>query len=220
MNSSGLKVEAIVFDFDGTIGDTRGLIVSCFLATYDALGIDPPTEADIASTIGLPLERSFEMLSGLSEAESGHAAEVYRRLFTDRGTDELRPIPGMPEVVAACSTLGVPLAVGSSRGHASLDPMLELLGVYHYFDAVLDHDDAGKAKPAPDMLFRIAERFGVAPEGIVMIGDTVFDLEMGRNAGARTIGVTWGNHGREQLLGAEPTLLVDRPSEILDYLEG
>ena len=209
---------AIVFDFDGTIGDTRGLILSCFLATYRELELPAPSEEAIAATIGLRLERAFANLSDLDDAASLAAANSYRRIFHARDHAAVAPIRGVPEVVRRCHGAGLPIAVGSSRGHDTLDPMLKGLGLFELFGLVLDHGDAGAEKPDPAMLQVVARRFGVAPSQLIMIGDTTFDVEMGNNAGAFSVGVTWGNHTREQLLGANPSLIAESPEELTSFL--
>lgn len=210
--------EAVVFDFDGTIADTRGLIVSCFRKTYGALGMEPPEETLIAGTIGLPLATAFARLSGFSSAESEQAAERYRTLFRELDVREVAPLPGMVPLLHRCAEAGIPLGVASSRGHDTLDPMLEALGVFELLGAVVDTADAGEEKPNPQMLLLAAEKLGVKPSRVVMIGDTSFDIEMGRNAGAWTIAVTWGNHSREELEAAKPTILAARAEEIASAL--
>lgn len=217
------KPAAVVFDFDGTLADTTGLIVSCYQATYDYLGVDPPPAQQIAATIGLSLEAAFALLTNMTDEDAAAAARCYRTLFMEReinGSVLLKPFAGMPEVVAHCVAGGLPRAVGSSRGHDSLDPMLRSLGLFDSFDLVVDHSDAGVGKPDPAMLTVIADRLGVPRSDLLMIGDTTFDIEMGNNAGCRTIAVTWGNHDRKTLAEARPTHMVDTPEEIIALLNG
>ncbi|MFP4331158.1 MAG: HAD family hydrolase [Spirochaetaceae bacterium] len=208
------KPEAIVFDFDGTIADTRSLIVSCFRKTFAALSITAPQERLIAATIGLPLETAFARLTGLGGIESLAAADRYREIFRSLDLPEVEPIAGMDALVRRLAAAGVPLAVASSRDHDTLDPMLSSLGLFDLFATVIDSDDAGREKPEPDMLFLAAERLAVPPGRLVMIGDTSFDIEMGHNAGAWTIGVTWGNHSREEIEAAKPTIIVTEADQI------
>ena len=217
------KPAAVVFDFDGTLADTTGLIVACYQATYQYLAIVAPPPERIAATIGLSLEAAFALLTDMSEQDAAAAARCYRTLFMEReinGSVSLEPFAGMPEVVAHCVRRGMPRAVGSSRGHDSLDPMLRSLGLFDSFDLVVDHSDAGVGKPDPAMLTVIADRLGVPRSDLLMIGDTTYDIEMGNNAGCRTIAVTWGNHDRRTLSDAGPTHIVDRPEEIISLLSG
>ena len=217
------KPAAVVFDFDGTLADTTGLIVSCYRATYQHLGLEAPPAERLAATIGLTLEAAFALLTNMSDEDAGAAALCYRTLFLDRGPqgmNGLKEIAGMSEVVVHCVDQSLPCAVGSSRGHDSLDPMLRFLGMYDSFDLVVDHSDAGAGKPDPAMLTVIAERLKVPRSDLLMIGDTTFDIEMGNNAGCRTIAVTWGNHDRAMLANANPTHMVDSPAEIIALLDG
>jgi len=205
---------ALVFDFDGTIADTRAVIVSCFQRSYRALGIPAPPADEISATIGIPLERAFHTLSGFSEAESRSAAAVYRELFARAGHSDVRPITGMPDVVRTCHAAGYPLAIASSRSHNSLDLLLDALGLTSFFTIVAGPENAAREKPHPDLLFAVAEHLGICAARLLMIGDTSFDVEMGRNAGCLTLAVTWGNHSREALDAARASAVVDRPQEI------
>jgi phosphoglycolate phosphatase len=216
--SLGTKVNAIVLDFDGTIADTRSLILSCFRAAYERLGLDTPSDRRIASTIGLPLERAFRELSGLSEDEGTRAAEVYRTVFRSLGAARVEAIVGMPAVVTRCAEAGYRLAVASSRGHESLQALLPALGLSEYLEVVAGREDAAREKPDPALLFRVAEALGLPPAELLMVGDTRFDLEMGRAAGSATVGVTWGNHSRTELESAGPTAIIDDPAELLALL--
>lgn len=210
----------MVFDFDGTIGDTKSLIITCFQATYTELGLPIPEESAIASTIGLPLESAFDRLSAFGADESATAAAVYRRRFAQLDFRGVRPFAGMPEVVTGCRDRGIPVAVASSRNHRTLDPMLEALGIFDHLELVVDHDDAGTEKPDPEMLYLIARGLEIDPKELVMVGDTRYDIEMGKNAGSRTVAVTWGNHSPEELAALEPDLLARRPEEITRFLCG
>jgi phosphoglycolate phosphatase len=218
MSTAIQKPAAIVFDFDGTIADTQALIVSCFRATYERLGRPAPSFEAIAATIGLPLERAFQQLSGFSETEADEIAAEYRRVFDGRVGEETVPIAGMPEVVRACRALGVPLAVASSRGTGSLLPMIDALGLAGCFREVVGREDVTEEKPAPAMLVEVARRLAVPVTELLMIGDTYYDLEMARRAGCRALGVSFGNHSRQELSKAEPAAIVDAPEKILGLL--
>lgn len=212
------RPEAVVFDFDGTIGDTRSLIIACFQGTYAELGLPAPEESAIAATIGLPLESAFRQLSGFDPPDSAKASTTYRELFRGLDFREVKPFEGMPELVAGCRSRGFPIAVASSRGHATLDPMLQSLGLMEHLSLVVDHEDAGTEKPDPEMLHIAARAFGIDSRRLVMIGDTRFDIQMGKNAGSATIGVTWGNHSAEELAALAPDLLAENPGQINDFL--
>lgn len=216
--SLGTKVEAVVFDFDGTIADTRSLILSCFRAAYDRLGLETPSDERIGSTIGLPLERAFRELSGLSEDEGRRAAEAYRTVFRSLGVAQVEAIGGMPLVVGRCAQAGYRLAVASSRGHESLQALLPALRLSQYLEVVAGREDAAREKPDPALLLSVAGALGLPPDELLMVGDTRFDLEMGRAAGSATVGVTWGNHTRAELESADPTAIIEDPLELLKLL--
>jgi phosphoglycolate phosphatase-like HAD superfamily hydrolase len=92
------------------------------------------------------------------------------------------------------------------------------LGLSEYLEVVAGREDAAREKPDPALLFRVAEALGLPPAELLMVGDTRFDLEMGRAAGSATVGVTWGNHSRTELESAGPTAIIDDPAELLALL--
>ena len=76
-------------------------------------------------------------------------------------------------------------------------------------------DDIPK-KPAPDGVYKILDKLGVDVSQCLYIGDTNTDIFTGKNAGADTVGVTWGFRGREELEEAGAVYIVDSPEQILE----
>ena len=205
----------IVFDFDGTIADTRDSIVGTFEETFRRMGLPSPGPTRITATIGVPLHLAFQHVAGMDEDESRRAVEVYREIFRSREISSVRLFDGIDGVIHRLSARGYPLAIASSRSHHSLGRLVEHLGMTECFPVVAGREDAEREKPYPDLLLHVAERMGLAPSSIVMVGDTTYDIEMGNAAGAMTCAVTYGNHPREALEAVSPTIVVDTAPEIL-----
>lgn len=124
-----------------------------------------------------------------------------------------------PNVVETLSTLKsqeIILTIASSRSHASLAGYVESLGLSSLISHILGADDVNKGKPDPEPVNRTLERFRLRPEEAIVVGDTSFDIHMGRNAGTKTCGVTYGNGSRESLVGAD--WLIDDFSQLLDSI--
>jgi phosphoglycolate phosphatase len=85
-----------------------------------------------------------------------------------------------------------------------LRTLIDQLGVSTHFDLILGEEDAANKKPAPDLVLVTAAHFGVAPDRILVVGDTTYDIEMGHAAGSHTCAVTYGNHDRTRLQMARP----------------
>ena len=211
-------IKNILFDFDGTLADTSEGIVRCTQATLREMGLPASTPERIRATIGLPLGQCFERGTDTPLERIDEACLTYRRLFNEIAIPCTTLFDGVPETLAALYAKGYRLAVCTSRSSASLQELLRVHGVGTYFSAHTCNDDVlqGRAqpKPAPDLALLLLERLGARAEESLVVGDTVFDLEMGRGAGCRTCGVTYGNQDRAQLLSAAPDALIDRFSDL------
>lgn len=201
-----------IFDFDGTLGDSRGLIVKTMMDTFDKMGIQrPSTEACIA-TIGLPLDQCFAVSAHLDAKQSEACAEVYRKIFKINNVPgAVKPFPGVIETLKRLHTEGNTLAIASSRRHESLDGLVADFGITDLVSAIVGADDVVNAKPDPEPVNLILSRLHFEPQQAIVIGDAPYDILMGRNAGTKTCAVTWGNGTREELLAAKPDAIIDHP---------
>lgn len=118
--------------------------------TFDALGIDRPTEEACVNTIGLPLADCFVVAAGLSDAQGERCAEVYRRIFHDNNVPgSVPPFEGVVETIRTLHQQGHTLAVATSRRHESLDELLAEFGVTDLFSMIVAADDVTHANPTP-----------------------------------------------------------------------
>lgn len=205
-----------IFDFDGTLGDSRGLIVRTMMDTFDFMGLHRPPIESCISVIGLPLADCFVESANISKEESEKCADVYRKIFKRNNVKgAVRPFEGVIPTLKALHRQGSTLAVASSRGHESLDDLLSDFGITDLFSLVVGADDVAKAKPDPEPVERIMAELGFSPRETMVIGDAPYDIMMGRNAGAKTCGVTYGNGAREELAQAGADVLIDRFADLL-----
>ncbi|MFW6363442.1 MAG: HAD family hydrolase [Spirochaeta sp.] len=206
------RPRALMFDFDGTIADTRRLIISSYRQAFAQIGLDCPGDYEIGATIGIPLTSAFRVLTGQNDAVIDQAVQAYKDIYKRMGYGMVQAFPGMPELIRAAS--GFRLGIASSRSRVSLVGMLAHLGISDCFEIILSRDDVIGEKPLPEMLLTAASRLDLQPAQMAMIGDTSYDIEMGHAAGSATVAVTWGNHDREALVGTQPTRCVDTVSEL------
>ena len=210
----------IVFDFDGTLGDTKENIVKTMQETMRRMGFPIPDEATIASTIGIPLEDGFKiMVPGISDKQCLECATLYRIVF-DEYKAQLQPkaFPGVIETLADIKAMGVQMAVASSRLSVSLDAFVHDMGIGDYIEYVLGVDYQRKPKPNPDPVLQCLEHFGVDASEALVVGDMAVDIQMGAAAKCRTCGVTWGNGSREQLSAAGADSIIDSMRELIALL--
>jgi phosphoglycolate phosphatase len=120
------------------------------------------------------------------------------------------------ETILELHRRGIILTIASSRSRSSLADYIENLGLSEIITYYLGAADVTEGKPAPEAVNRTLEHFGLKPEDAVVVGDTVFDIHMGKNAGTRSCGVTYGNGSRESL--ADATWLIDDFAQLLNLV--
>lgn len=197
-------VRMVILDFDGTLADTAAVIIRTTQATISELGLPSRTDEQCAAMIGLRLVEIPPVLFPECIIDGDVYAGTYRRLFHEFNTEgAVQLYPNVAETLEALKSKGLILTIASSRSHASLAEYVESLGLSSYISHILGADDVDRGKPDPEPVNRTLERFGMKPEEAIVVGDTYFDIQMGRNAGTVTCGVTYGNGSRESLSDAD-----------------
>ena len=203
-------MKLIILDFDGTLADTRGLIVKTMQQTIASLGLDSRTDDECASMIGLPLKQAFTDLIPMTDAMGDQCVDTYRRIFSENNAVYTIPaFPNVLETLRLLSQKGYTLTIASSRIRRSLMEFVVGMDLEEVISYVLGADDVSQAKPNPEPVLKTLEKFGCSPDEALVVGDTWYDIEMGRRAGVRTCGVTYGNGTREELLNAGADFLID-----------
>ena len=220
----------IIFDFDGTIGDSQSLIVKTLQDTMRARKLEVKSDEACAKTIGLRLDEAFVSLFGMSAEEGLACAATYREIFLDnKKTMIVQPFPHVIETLRALHRQGYILGMASSRNHCSLDGYVHQMQLEDIFSSIVAGDDVEHVKPAPDMVFKALGEMkgmnnpGTSAEDIkdvlaetLVVGDMNFDVDMAHHAGCKACAVTYGNGTREQLASAE--FIIDDFAELLELV--
>ena len=213
-------IRNLIFDFDGTIADTNRGIILCTQATLREMGLPIASDGRIQATIGLPLRTCFERGTDTPGERLDEAVVTYRRLFDDVAVPHITLFEGVPQTLQALRDRGLRLSIATSRGIVSLRMLLSVLGIGEYFCELAYPEIVQNSKPAPDAALLLMERLGATPGETIVIGDTVFDLKMGQNAGCRVCGVSFGNQTRAELATVSPDWIIDRFPDLLDVVDG
>lgn len=212
-----MTVRLALFDFDGTLADTGGAIVEIFLTAFERSGRPAPSDAAIRQTIGLPLHVAVShLIPESNEAEISEVVGHYRAEYEARHAPgaNYRTIlfNGADQAIAAMQgSMILGIATGKSRRGLTLS--LESLEMDHCFSVKKTADD-GPSKPHPAIAIAAMNEMGAEPANTVVIGDTVYDMEMAKAAGASAIGVSWGLHPVEQLKRAGADRLINSFEEL------
>lgn len=209
----------IIFDFDGTIGDSQALIVKTLQDTMRQRHLQVKSEAECAATIGLRLDEAFVQLFDMSAEEGMECAETYRDIFEENKQHLIvQPFPHVLETIHALHAQGYLLAIASSRGSDSLFGYVKQMQIEDCISSIVAGDLVEHVKPAPDMVFKALDDMrrqsaeaGHAIEATMeqmlaetlVVGDMTYDVDMAHNAGAKACAVTYGNATREELQEAE-----------------
>lgn len=196
------RYELVIFDWDGTIMDSTGLIASCIQHACRDMGLAIPPERAAKWVIGLGFLQTVEHVApGLDRERSLELAQAYRRHFLMR-EHEAPIFEGIPALLEELRSRQRLLAVATGKARRGLDRVLEASGLASRFDATRCADE-GFPKPHPDMVLHLLEATGVAPERAVLVGDTTHDLELAANAGVDAVAVCYGAHDEGQLRARE-----------------
>ena len=213
MGHPGQRYDLIVFDWDGTIMDSTGLIADCIQLAARDMRLPIPTLEQAKSIIGLGINDSTARLFPQLDAEARtRYASAYRGHFVAR--DHEAPLyDGIRELLTGLAAPARFLAVATGKPRAGLERAFGHSGLkahFHYSRCA----DEGFPKPHPDMLFKLMDVTAVTRHRTLMIGDTTHDLELALNAGVDAVAVTYGAHPRGALASMPALGVVDSVAEL------
>jgi len=192
------QYELVIFDWDGTLMDSTRDITRAIQAASADLGLAVPDEERASWVIGLSLQQALEhAVPDLTERDRKQFLERYRYHYLMRDS-ELKLFDGVTEMLESLVGRGVMLAVATGKSRVGLDRAFKASGIERYFASSSCADETF-GKPHPGMLLDLMDELCVAPEKVVMIGDTSHDLNMAANACVHGLGVTYGAHSEQEL---------------------
>ena len=212
----------VIFDLDGTLLNT---IEDLGRACNHAL-----------AQCGFPLRRMDEynmmvgrgimnlFLNALPEGEKNmdnalKMREFFVPYYSEHGSDFTAPYPGIPELLDNLTSRGISLAVASNKYQQGTEHLIRHYFGKYEFVRILGQREGKPIKPDPEIVREAMEGVsGIRLDEVVYCGDSDVDMMTGKNAGVRTIGVTWGFRTREELLAYDPWLLAETPADIANAI--
>ena len=210
----------IILDFDGTLADTREIIVRTQQEAQRRMGYPITDEAKIMSTVGFVLEECIRMMyPDVPDEEIPAWVAMYREVFDSfKGKIVPKFFPHVKETLKTLSERGYTITVASSRSNHSLTDFLREMGVSPFISYVLGAEDVKLPKPDPEPVLKTLRDLGASASDAIVVGDMPVDIQMGRGAGAKTCGVSYGNAGRDALKQSGADYIIDDFSELLAIL--
>jgi pyrophosphatase PpaX len=207
----------VVFDLDGTLADTIGLIVDSYQHAFTTVLGEAEDEATIRSWIGQPLIRAFR---DRSPDRADELFDTYIRWNHANSERLIGRFAGMGDLLADLRRAGAGVAAATSKRRDSAGEALRLTGLDAYLDVLVTLEDTDEHKPDPAPLLLAVDRLGGTPSRAVYVGDAVVDVQAARRAGMAAVGVTWGAAARDDVAAAQPDVLVETVDELRAALLG
>jgi pyrophosphatase PpaX len=209
-----LRFPVVLFDFDGTIVDSGGIILASMRHATRSVLAREYSDRELMANVGGPgLEA--QMLAFAPE-QVEELVRVYRE-HNESIHDELESCAGMEDVLATLQEQGRRLGIVTAKRRRTVDLAFEHLPLAQYFDAIVSGDDTKRHKPHPDPLLLALERLAATAGEAVYVGDSPYDMRAAKAAGMHAVGVTWGKiHDRDALADAD--VVVDTTEELLAAL--
>jgi len=213
------KYDLLIFDWDGTLADSITRIVESISVAAERCDL-PALDADrIKGIIGLGLPEAIAVLyPHLADIKQ---VEAFRRAYADHylllEAEPSKLFPGVAQALQHFRDRGHLLSVATGKGRRGLDRALAGQGWADFFDVTRCADETA-SKPDPMMIHEILAYCGVSPSRALMIGDSVFDLEMARRAGVDSVAVSYGAQPLEVLMSCSPCKTINQFSELGDWL--
>ena len=212
-----------IFDLDGTLIDSRAMITASLDAAFAAAGVTPPERKHFMSYVGLSLRDVMRSLAPHEEAhQHDRLVEAYKQAFQDLRAANRHPedlFAGAHDLLVKLRARDdVLLGIATGKSRRGVTHVIEKHGYDGWFTTIQTADDH-PSKPHPSMIVAALAETGLEPQAAVMIGDTSFDIEMARAAGAGAAGVSWGNHQVAELQRAGAHTIANDFNELEQHIE-
>lgn len=216
------KITTILFDFDGTLMSTDALVVKSFRYTLSQYGVKEVSDERLSRTFGgLMDDLMKEFIAEYHlDADYREMLAVYRAFQNERFDTETYMYDGIRELLEALRQAGYRMAVLTSRKKRSTLRGLSMFGLDGYFMAVQTADDTDAVKPDPRAAYSLLTRLGAQPEESLLIGDSHYDIQCGKNAGMYTALALWGRGMPEtEQKALAPDMVLETPAAFLEGLQ-
>ncbi len=214
-----MKIHTVLFDLDGTITDSGQGIMNSVRYALRKTGKDVPGGEVLRSFVGPPLHEQFQRVCGITEEESLKMVDVYREYYSEQGIFENRLYDGIIPMLQQIKKAGLHILMATSKAEKYAGIIADHYGFAQYFDFIGGALMSGKRTDKWEVIeyaltsMKITDR-----EGVMMVGDRIYDIEGARKAGIYSLGVLYGYGSREEMEKASPDFLAQTPEEAADII--
>lgn len=212
-------MKLFIFDFDGTLVDSKPIIEAGMAHTLKLLGFPLDLREEWLKYVGLPVEEGIRRTFPLDEKLTFEKVVTTYRTFDHQGQEPLiRAFQGIPELITELHEQGRPMAIATSKRNRGLNPTMLRLGWSDWFDPIITPDEVLNGKPHPESLHQILEKTNRKAEDCLMIGDTPFDIDMATAAGVPSLAVGYGMYSGDAMAPHHPRYYASDVSALRDIL--
>ena len=216
-------MRGVIFDLDGTLSDSIISIAYCANRALEKYGLSPFVTDRYKYFVG---DGAATLIHRCVENQETDRSDLYEqvkaeydRLFAVDCMYQVKPYPGIVELLQELKKRQIPIAVLSNKPHPNTLKVIHHLFGDDMFTIVQGQIPQIEKKPSPDGVLYIAEKLGIPAEQFLYVGDTNTDMQTGKNAGAFTVGVLWGFRDRKELEDNDADAIIETPMELLQYLD-
>jgi pyrophosphatase PpaX len=215
---SPLSPAAVLFDLDGTLIDSIGLLLACVRHAFDGFDGPVPTDEEWVAGIGTPLAQQLAVYARSPEEVT--ALTTRYRTFQREHHDAYTTVyPGTLDTLRTLRDAGHPMAIVTSKSNAMMELALEHTGIAPFMQSTIGCDSCTIHKPDPFPVHLALQELGGTPDNAIFVGDSPHDIRAGNAAGVVTIAALWGPFRREQLEPYRPAHFLDRISALPPLVE-
>ena len=211
------RFELIIFDWDGTLSDSVGLITDLMIQSFLLHNASPPSRMEVADILGIKLSEAFKIL--LKEKDQ-NASELIFNSYIDlynQSSNKVKLFDGVELGIKELHRYGYKIAIATGGGRNYLDSCLAQTSIKDFINVTKTSDDCF-SKPHPQMCNEILNELIIEPEKSIVIGDSIHDLQMAKNAGIPSLAVTYGAHKQDSLSVYDALDYMDDANMIFDWI--
>jgi len=214
--------EAVIFDWDGTLADTRKAIVVSFQKALKEINLEVPTQY-IERRIGIGASETFREILGAANRRVDE--KIVKQLVERKSkvqielSSEVALFEGARELLEALRGK-VKVGLASMNNRAVIMHLLQINGIADCFDTILTVEAVSHSKPDPEIFLKTAEQLKANPQGCVVLEDSIFGVKAAKSANMGCIAVTTGVYSKQELEREKPDLIVKtlKDPQILGFI--
>ena len=213
-----MTISAVLFDLDGTLVDSIEDLTDAVNYMLADAGQAALKASDVRQLVGKGARNLVQRALATCSAEAiNRGLAAFTEFNAMHIADKSRLYPGALKLLQQLAADGIRMAVISNKNEALSKLILKALEIDTYFDIIAGGDTFAEMKPSPLPLRRVIDTFSCSVHDVVMVGDSINDIQAGNQAGIATIGCTWGYGNRREL--SEAGFLADSCSDIIAILQ-